>query len=430
MDKGRCGWLAGLVCLWLMLVGCQAQPSRTASDLAAAAPVHLTLWQGISPPANRETFQALVAQFNQQHPDIEVESLYIGQPDQQIPKILTAIVGNAAPDLLWYVPQIAGQLVELEALQPLDDWFNQSPLKADLDPALLETMRFEEQLWSVPFATNNAAIFYRPSLFAAAGVEVPRTWADLRQAAQALTQDTNGDGQIDQYGISLSLGKGEWTVFAWLPFVYSAGGWLNQGNQPDLVNPGAIAALQLGQDLVQQGAALLSAPERGYETDGFLAGKVAMQVTGPWNLPQLQAAGIDFDVMPFPVAQQPAAVVGGENLFLCKTSPEKTQAALTFLEYILDVDFQQTWALQTGYLPVNRKVQQSPAYRAFVQQNPALEVFLAQMQWAKSRPILPGYPYLSENFGRAIEASLLGEPVEAALQASQRRLSLIFSDRF
>ena len=425
MALKRCclGILAGI--LAFMLSSCQLQSPPTADS----GVVQLTLWQGIGPPPNRDVFQSLVQRFNDRHPEIQVESLYVGHPDQQIPKILTAVVGNAAPDILWYNPTLTGQLVELEAIEPLEDWLTRSPVRPQLDPALLETMEFEGHLWSIPFGSNNTAVFYRPSLFEAAGITAPpRTWDELLQAARALTRDTNGDGRIDQQGIFLSLGKGEWNVFVWLPFVYSAGGWLNQGAKPDLVNEGAIAALTFAQTLVQAGTAMLSPPERGFEIDNFLTGKVAMQITGPWTLAQMQSAGVDFDVFPLPINQTPAAVLGGENFFLCRTTPEKRQAALTFLEYILSAEFQQDWALQTGFLPVNLTVQDSEAYQQFVADNPLLQVFLDQMAWARARPVIPGYPYLSENFGRAIEATLLGADPTEALQQSQRRLDLIFGE--
>jgi multiple sugar transport system substrate-binding protein len=410
----------GLLIALLLLGGCRAVAASTDT-------VHLTLWQGISPPGNREVFQTLVQHFNETHPGIEVESLYVGQPDQQIPKILTAVVGNAAPDLLWYLPTLTGQLVELQAIQSLDRWFAESPYRDQLDPALLETMTLEGHLWSVPFATNNAAVFYRPSLFKAAGIAtVPRTWAELRAVARQLTRDTDGDGRIDQHGMGLSLGKGEWTVFAWLPWVYSAGGHLVKDGQPDLVNQGAIATLQFGADLIQDGSVLLSPPERGYEIDAFVAGQVAMQITGPWTLPQLQSAAVDFDVFPLPIAQRPAAVLGGENFFLSQTTPEKTQAAFIFLDYILSESFQLPWALSTGYIPVNCAVREHPQYQIFIDENPTLKVFLAQMRWAKSRPIVPKYEALSENFGRAIEAVLLGSSPEDALQTAQRKLRQLF----
>lgn len=416
--------LAGL--LACLFAGCQLLSPSVLSD---GDVVNLTLWQGIGPPPNREVFESLVQRFNERHPDIQVTSQYVGHPDQQIPKILTAIVGDAAPDLLWYNPTLTGQLVEMNAIEPLEEWLERSPAIEQLNTALLDAMAYEGHLWSVPLGSNNAAVFYRPSLFAAAGItQLPVTWTDLRETAKILTQDTDGDQRIDQHGIFLSLGKGEWNVFVWLPFVYSAGGWLSQQNKPALVNDGTVAALTFAQSLVQDGSAVLSAPERGFEIDNFLLGNVAMQITGPWTLPQMQAADIDVGVFPLPIAQQAAAVMGGEHFFLCRTSPEKRQAAFKFLEYILGEEFQFAWATQTGFLPINTAVQQSQAYQQFMAENPLLQVFLDQMEWAESRPLIPGYAYLSENFGRAIEAALLGQDPTDALNASQRRLQLIFGE--
>ena len=390
----------------------------------------ITFWHGINPPENRDIFQGLVTKFNQNNPDLEVEALYIGQPDAQLPKILAATVSNQPPDILWYVAQITGKLDRLGALLPLEDWLNNSPLKSQIDPAMFDSMKLDGQILSVPFATNNAAVFYRPSLFAEAGIDrTPQNWDELRAVAQKLTQDTNNDNRIDRHGIFLSLGKGEWTVFAWLPFIYSAGGNLLAGERPNLVNEGTIAALQLGADLVRDGVALLSPPERGYEIDNFIAGKAAMQITGPWTLAQLKSTDVDYGVFPIPAAKQPAAVIGGENLFVFKTTPERQQASLRFLEYVLSQEFQTNWALATGYLPVNIKSQQSESYQKFVAENPVIKVFLEQMHSAHSRPIIPEYSRLSENLGRAIEASLLGKQTpKAALERSQQRLELIFGN--
>ncbi|AFY31350.1 ABC transporter substrate-binding protein [Calothrix sp. PCC 7507] len=395
---------------------------------------HLTLWQGVNPPPNRDVLQKLVDKFNQTHPNIQVESLYIGQQDQQMPKILAAVVGNAPPDLLWYNPTIAGQLVDLDAIIPLDKLLANSPVKDEIDPNLFASMEYQGKIWSVPFATNNVGIFYRPSLFKSAGVtDLPRTWQELQQTAQKLTRDTNGDGRIDQHGMALPLGKGEFTVFTWLPFMWSGSGELISGDSQTAAgvvlkdNQQAIAALQFWRDLITDGVAVLSEPERGYETNDLLTGKIAMQLNGPWSLGELQATGIDFDVLPIPFAQQPATSIGGENLFFFKTNPEQEKAAFEFAEYVLSAEFQTELALGTGYLPVNLKSRQSDEYQEFVQKFPQVKVFLEQAKYGRSRPIFPGYNRISDNLGRAIESVLLGKSSPAAaLKASQQRLDLIF----
>ena len=451
-----------LVCLGICLLsaaGCQSQLAR--NDEAGV--MRLTLWQGVNPPPNRDVLQGLVDKFNKTNPNIQVESLYVGQADQQMPKILASVVGHAPPDMLWYNPTITGQLVELGAIRSLDEMLAASPVKKEINPALFETMQLRNQIWSIPFATNNVGIFYRPSLFKAAGItQLPRNWEEFRQVARQLTKDTNGDKRIDRYGMLLPLGKGEWTVFTWLPFMWSGGGELGDPPNPpykgglqqevppykgglqqdippykggmqggskgiNIVNEGAIASLQFWRNLIDDGSAILSLPERGYELDGFLAGKVAMQLTGPWTLGQLQATGVDYAVFPIPANARSATSLGGENLFIFKTTPKREKAAFKFAEYVLSQEFQTEWALKTGYLPVNLKASQSKAYQEFANKTQGVKVFLDQAKNARSRPIFPGYNRISENLGRAIEAVLLGKnsPTDA-LKASQQRLDLIF----
>ncbi|MBD2068501.1 ABC transporter substrate-binding protein [Leptolyngbya sp. FACHB-671] len=410
------------VCL-IALTGCAA------TDPDADGVIHLTLWHGVNPPPNRDVLQELVDEFNQTHSAIQVESLYVGQGDQQMPKILAAVVGNASPDMLWYAPTITGQLIELGAIRPIEEWLAESPMREQIDPALFESMQLEGHTWSVPFGTNNVGVFYRPSLFEAAGItELPTTWEEFRQVAKTLTRQVNGQ---TQHGILLPLGKGEWTVFNWLPFMWSGGGDITADDAADLnlVNPGAIAALHFWRDLIDDGSAILSQPERGYELDGFLAGRVAMQLTGPWTLGQLQATGVDFAVMPIPVQERAATSVGGENLFIFNTTSAHERAAFTFAEFVASEQFQTQWAIGTGYLPVNLRSRQSQPYQEFIIEQPAVDVFLKQAENGRSRPIFAGYSRVSENLGRAIEATLLGQSTpEAALETAQRRLNLLYSN--
>jgi multiple sugar transport system substrate-binding protein len=410
--------ICGLICVFL-LVGCN-------SSVAENVPIKLTLWQGVNPPANREVLQKLVDRFNQSQSEILVDSLYVGQPDQQIPKILAAVIGGAPPDLLWYSPTLTGRLVELNAIRSIDDFLATSTLQLQIEPALFSTMQLDGKSWSIPFSANNIGIFYRPSLFAAAGItKLPSTWTELRQVAKKLTIDTNGDRYPDRYGIFLPLGKGEFTVFIWSPFLASAGGELNE----KLNTEAAAKALGFWQDLVKDGSAILSQPERGYEEDNFIAGKVAMQISGSWALGFMKKKGIDFGVFPIPRDNAPATTVGGENLFLFKTNPQREAAAWKFAEFVLSEGFQTEFSTQTGYLPTNLEVQKNPQYLQYLQKQPEMDIFQKQMPMARSRPISANYPRISETLGRAIEATLLQKSTpKEALTEAQRSLDLFLGN--
>ncbi|WP_066381868.1 MULTISPECIES: ABC transporter substrate-binding protein [unclassified Anabaena] len=405
------------ICL-IFLTGCQGINQQ--DDKV----IHVKLWQSINPPVNRDVFNRLVDKFNQTHTDIQVDSIFIGQP--QLPKILTAVVGNAAPDILAYDPQTTGQFAELGAIQPLDEWLDKLPLKSEVLPNLWEELQLDDHIWSIPLCTANLGIFYRPKLFQAAGItQTPQTWEELRQVAKKLTIDRNGDNRPEQYGMLLPLGKQEWTVFSWFPFLLSAGGEIVTDNKPNLTNQEAINALQFWNDLMKDGSATLSVPERGYEEDAFISGRVAMQITGPWTY--IMKSNVDYDVFPIPAKDGRATVTATGVMYLMKTTPAREQAALKFLEYVLSEEFQTEWSIGTGFLPVNIKATQSEAYQQFISKQPVLKVFTEQMSVAGSRPIIAGYSRLSDSLGRAIEATLLGESPEKALKTAQERLELIWN---
>ncbi|MEH2390356.1 MAG: ABC transporter substrate-binding protein [Nostoc sp.] len=404
------------ICI-IFLSGCQGKVQKNDGI------IHLSLWQSINPPINRDVFNKLVDKFNQTHTDVQVESIFIGQP--QLPKILTAVVGNAPPDILSFDPQLTGQFMELGAIRPLEKWLDKLPLKSEISPNLWEELKLDGHLWSIPLYTSNLGIFYRPKLFQAAGItQIPKTWEELRKVAKKLTIDRNGDNQPEQYGILLPLGKEEWTVFSWFPFLLSAGGEIVTNNHPNLTNPGAIAALKFWHDLLTDGSATLSSPERGYEEDAFIGGRVAMQITGPWTY--IIKSNVDYKVFPIPANVKPASVTSTGNMYVMKTTPTREQAALKFLEYVLSEEFQKEWSIGTGFLPVNLKAAQSEAYQQFINQKPWLKVFLEQIPLAGTRPIIPGYSRISESLGRAIEATLLGESAEKTLKIAQERLELIW----
>ncbi len=408
-----------LAAVGLLLTGC--------SRADETGPIELTFWHGAEPPPNRVMLEKLVEVFNRSHPDIRVRPIYSGQPDQQIPKILAAVIGGSPPDLLWYNATLTGQLVKNDALAPLDSFLAREPLLDRVYANLRPATRYRGQTWSLPFDTNNLAVFYNKKVFREVGIEkLPETWSEFQAVAERLKLDRNGDGRPERYGLRLPLGKGEWTVFNWLPFFWAAGGEFFQEGRPQFDSPPAVEALTYWRALLDSGAVSLSQPEQGYRFDDFFAGRVAMQVSGPWTLGELAENGIEYGIFPLPRGKFAATSIGGEQLFLMKTTRKREQASWQFAKYILSPEFQSAWSTGTGYLPVTPEATRTVACQEFLKRNPQLKVFLSQLPYGHNRPLDPTYPQLSDVLGQAVEQVLQGArtPTEA-LGAAQAEATLI-----
>jgi multiple sugar transport system substrate-binding protein len=398
------------------------------SELPKDTSIELTFWHGANPPPNRIVLEKLVDQFNKIHPKIRVRAIYAGEQDQQIPKILAAVIGGSPPDLLWYNATLTGQLVKNDALFPLDPLLLKEPILDQVYPSLRTATHYRGQTWSLPFDTNNLGIFYNRRIFREAGIKtMPRTWPAFLALARQLTVDRNGDGRPEQFGFRLPLGKGEWTVFNWLAFYWGAGGQLLDNGQPQFDSPAGKKALAYWRDfLATPKGASLSQPEKGYDFTDFFAGRVAMLVSGSWTLGDLTENHMDYGTFALPVGDVPATSVGGEQLFLLKTTPERQQASWEFAKYILSAEFQTAWATKTGYLPVTLEATKSRTYQQFLLKNPQLKVFVDQLPYGHNRPLDPTYAQLSDTLGQAIEQVLQGASTpEQALAAAQKEALLI-----
>lgn len=399
--------------------------------------VELTFWHGIESPDNVAILKDKIKEFEAKNPGITVKAQNYGAQDQVNGKIMTAVAGNKAPDLMWWAPAFTGhmaktgKLVKIQDLIKNDKSFN----KGDVYEGLWEVSMYKGEIWTVPFEANNLGLYYNKKLLKEAGInpESIKTWDDLLAAAKKLTKDTNKDGQIDQYGFQVPMGKNEWTVWTWQTLLWQAGGEFLQApnyNKVTFNSKAGVDATQFWVDLVNKyKVANFSEPDAGYKTDDFLAGRVAMMINGPWNYGSLEEAreknGFEYGVVFLPKKERYATNIGGENLFVFKSNPEKEKAAWTFSKYIMSTDFQVDWAMKTGYLPVCKSANENPKYKDFLSKNAFIKTFVDQMQYGKARPSIPEYNKISTELGKELEKILYGKTTpkegidKAALEAQK-----------
>ena len=98
-------------------------------------------------------------------------------------------------------------LGETGAIVPITD-FTEGPNGIDrsqIYDAFWEYNSIGGQVWSMPFNNSVPVLYYNRDLFIAAGLDPdnpPTTWEEVVEYGQALTQDTDDNGEIDQWGFN------------------------------------------------------------------------------------------------------------------------------------------------------------------------------------------------------------------------------------
>jgi multiple sugar transport system substrate-binding protein len=425
--------IVSLVLLLLLIGGCSK------NDRSSSSGTTITFWHSFvasTVPALNELLQ----QFEKEHPGIVVKAQYVPTGDALVQKLATAVQSRTAPDIAWIHADFLDQLVGASALLPLDSIIRSNngmtPEEvADILPPLLDAGKYQGTQYALPMEATSLALIYNRELFRAAGLDPdhpPANWDELRSYAGKLTVDHNGDGITDQYGFYVPVfpASGDlniWMVLQWLPFLWQAGG---REVTPDgrlcLNSDAAVEALSLwkqiyhGEEFSRFGIA---------HDIGFASGKLAMVMDGPWNLPRYRAmSSVDWRVAPLPAGPaKRATYVAGELLAIFRQS-EHSDAAWTFVKWILEPRVQAQFSMRSGYLPVRRSTRELPEYRAYLKSDEALRAFVEQMDVGMARLTFPRRVEVNRVVAEAIERATLGnEDPRACLNEAQGKAEKILS---
>jgi maltose-binding protein MalE len=252
----------------------------------------------------------------------------------------TAVGSGTAPDVamvdcVW----VAGlaQSGFLYALQDLGSQWNHTEFGEDLYPAFIEANSFGDRLYGLPVKADVSLLWYRRDWFTQEGLEPPRNWDDLLNAATHFAQP-----QLqEKYGVSAPLAfpggtaGGEATVYNLMPFIWSAGGAVFDEETGCVVldAPGTRRALRYLRDLVAEH--LVSPPD--VVTYGpnatprlFASGQVAIALGGSYESTIIRETS-DWEEKEFmqrvgcvspPAAPggQPVSTVGGTSYVIMRQS--------------------------------------------------------------------------------------------------------------
>ena len=323
-------------------------------------------------------------------------------------KVLQQISTKSLPDVLMVNNPDLPQFASTGALAPLSD------LGVDTSaylPSVLDTGRYEDELYGLAPNVNTLVLYYNKTLLQEAGLGVPTTWAELEDAAAKLTTP-------DRYGFAYSAAAGTEGTWTFVPFL-----WSNGGSQLELTAPAAQEALSFYTGLAAKGYVSKSVVNwtQADVKDQFAAGKAAMMINGPWQIPSLkETAGLDWASTTIPVPQTgdtPVAPLGGELWTVPRTGGEREKAAASIVQCLNSPETQLEMATTSNTVPSNIEAAQQLA-----QQQPDMQSIVDTVTTAKSLTGDSGlkWPKVSDELATAIAAVISGQAsVPDALTAAQ-----------
>lgn len=363
---------------------------------AATEDVTITIWHGYN-PVETEVFENQVIPDFVEATGISVDALAVPF-DEFRRKLLTAIAGGTAPDLiradLAWVPEFAamGALVPLSQEMPdFDDY------AAAVFEGPLSTNLHQGEYYGLPLDTNTRVAVYNPDTLAAAGLDgIGSTFEELTASCEALAANGTycfADGGT--YG---------WAVGPW---IWSHGGAMISEDATTASgaydSPATVAAYQFMADAVANDWWHPGILGGGVDTMGGLAsGEIAMVLEGPWFPPLFEGQFAD---VPYEFALMPAgdggsvSVVGGEDIVMFQQSQNK-EAAAEFIRHMLSPEVQLQLA-EVGQMPVLTALSDDPA----ISGHPFFGIFFDQIATARARPVHPAWPEMEQivtNTGNAI----------------------------
>ena len=350
-----------LLCLlaaFTLLAGCTPIPAAPAQPAAteplAVAPAEgskIILRVGTGDSGEGLTpHQEIISRFEQANPDILVQLEAVAGTDYYT-RLLTQIAAKRPPDIMQIGDDAVPMFVEKGALLPLDDFIKgQDGLDTGIYlPGLADPGKWNGKQYLLPKDYSPLGVYFNKKIFDQFKVPYPQdgwTWDDLLATAQALTQDTDGDGKTDVWGIQLPA---SWTS-GFEYWVAAAGGRLISEDGKQFVgymdSPEMQSALKFYADLYNVHKVAPPPADLAMWGGGnteFDQGKAAMRLFGRWPQGSYKTnPNIDLGVVGTPAGQMRASVLfwGG---FGIAADTEHPEAAWRFLKFYAGEEGAEVW---------------------------------------------------------------------------------------
>ncbi|MCC7359899.1 MAG: sugar ABC transporter substrate-binding protein [Anaerolineales bacterium] len=397
------------------------------SPTAAPTTSRPVSWMVHADPNEVVAFQKVAEAFEARHPGVSVTLVNIATGDADyFARLGSDLVAGTPADVVYMDYRDAARYYANHAFQPITAQFAASDVIAadDFYAPALNAYQWEGDQMCIPINMSSLVTYYNKDLFDAAGLAYPKadwTWADFLTTAQALTQDTDGDGVVDQYGLGTAT-----QLIRVLPFIWQNGGDFLTADGHDLAldTPEALQALQFFVDLqaVHHVTPGRIEEEAQSSQDRFENGTLGMFFQSRRVTVALRAsAAFDWDVAPLPRQAQAATILHSDGLCLTSAAAQP-ELGWQLIEFANSVEGQQLMAATGRTVPSNRAVAES---EYFLDPNVKPEhsrVWIDVIPGLRPAPVLAQWEEIAGRADDEIERAFYGDIT------AQAALDLIVAD--
>lgn len=378
-------------------------------DGGTASGGNLLIWAGSG--TGGEAIKEVAAGFGEENGvDVTTE---IVPGDQLQSNFVTASQGNNAPDVVCGAHDWIGNLVQNGAIDPIQ---LPATAEANFQPLAIQAVTYNGQVYGMPFTMNNIVLYRNTAL----APDAPSTIEEL----VATGTELKDAGQVAEV-LAWPVGTTGNPYF--INPLYTSGGGYMFGENDDggfdpsdlgVAQPGAVEAYRKIAELGEAGQGVL---KRSISSDNalslFTEGQTAFLVEGPWQLPNLDKADIEFEVSAIPGFEGGAPAspfITVDACYVASKGENKTLAQEYVTNFWSRDDVLQSYYDLAQGVPANVNVLDA------IQADSPNVVAVAEAG-AENGQIMPSIPEMAavwDPLGKAEAAVIAGEDPEATITAA------------
>ena len=343
----------------LLLTGCAGAPSSSVAapdseEPVATEPMTLEFIQWWSSEAGSEELDRLVAEFESQNPNIDIELVTLPFGDVRT-QIIASQASKTTPDILAMNPPWTREFYDLQILAPLDELMAADPDFNKEDYFQASFTQIEGGTYLMPVNTQAFYLFYNKTMFEQAGLTPPTSWEEIVSCARQLT-----DPDKNQYGFTVTMAEQEasnGSILFFYPLLYAQNGRTLVDGQYTVQTEEMYNALDLLRQLNEDGSLLPGTTTKSevQMVEEFSVGNVGMMISNDSHIKTVTDRNpeLDFGIVPIPTMDgtgTPELRHHGWDIAISESCEHK-QEAWEFISFLCEKENMQSYCNAALKLP-------------------------------------------------------------------------------